>query len=142
MKVLFVCTANKLRSPTAERVFRDWPGIEAISAGTDPASPRPLTKELVASADMIFAMEKHHREWIRKKFKERPSDGKIFDLGIPDEFERDDPVLVKLLEAKVGLTWSPKTGHFAKLAANDDEEEQRGWQTKELRRRVQGEGGA
>ncbi|WP_226562679.1 hypothetical protein, partial [Salipiger thiooxidans] len=40
------------------------------------------------------------------------------------------------------VRWSPKTGHPAKLAANDDEEEQRGWQTKELRRRVQGEGGA
>lgn len=64
-------------------------------------SARPLTKELVASADMIFAMETHHREWIRRKFKERPSDGKIIALGIPDEYERDDPVLVRLLEARV-----------------------------------------
>ena len=69
MRILFVCTANKLRSPTAEDVFRDYPGIEAISAGTDSEAPRPLTKELVASADMIFAMETHHRERIRKKFK-------------------------------------------------------------------------
>jgi len=46
------------------------------------------------------------------------------------------------LHSTIGLRWSPKTGHLAKLAANDDEEEQRGWQTKELRRRVQGEGGA
>ena len=57
MKVLFVCTANKLRSPTAEDVFCDYPGIEAVSAGTDAQAPRPLTKELVASADLIFAME-------------------------------------------------------------------------------------
>jgi predicted protein tyrosine phosphatase len=39
MKVLFVCTANKLRSPTAEDVFRDYPGIEALSAGTDSDLP-------------------------------------------------------------------------------------------------------
>ena len=101
MKVLFVCTANKLRSPTAERVFGNWPGVEAVSAGTHPNAPRPLSNELVASADMIFAMESHHREWIRKKFKQRPADSKIVALGIPDEYERDDPVLVELLKAKV-----------------------------------------
>ena len=50
MRILFVCTANKLRSPTAEDVFRDYPGIEAISAGTDAESPRPLTEELVGMA--------------------------------------------------------------------------------------------
>lgn len=57
MKILFVCTANKLRSPTAEDVFRDYPGIEAISAGTDAQAPRPVTAALVASADLIFVME-------------------------------------------------------------------------------------
>lgn len=101
MKVLFVCTANKLRSPTAEDVFRDYPGIEALSAGTDSEAPRPLTKELVASADLIFAMETHHRERIRKKYKQRPADNRIITLGIPDEYERGDPTLIELLRAKV-----------------------------------------
>jgi predicted protein tyrosine phosphatase len=101
MKVLFVCTANKLRSPTAESVFRDWPGVEAISAGTHPDAPRPLSRELVASADLIFVMEAYHRDWIRKKFKQRPGDSKIIALGIPDDYERDDPVLVALLKARV-----------------------------------------
>lgn len=101
MRILFVCTANKLRSPTAEDVFRGWPGIEVISAGTNAEAPRPLTKELVASADMIFAMENHHRERIRKKYKERPSDDRIINLHIPDEFERGDPELIGLLRSKV-----------------------------------------
>jgi predicted protein tyrosine phosphatase len=101
MRILFVCTANKLRSPTAEDVFRDWPGFEVISAGTDSEAPRPLTKELVASADMIFAMENHHRERIRKKFKKRPPDDRIITLHIPDEFERGDPDLIALLREKV-----------------------------------------
>lgn len=103
MRILFVCTANKLRSPTAEDVFRDYPGIEAISAGTSPEAPRPLTNELVASADMIFAMETHHRERIRKKFKKRPPDNMIVTLHIPDEYERGDPELVELLEDRVTL---------------------------------------
>ena len=101
MRILFVCTANKLRSPTAEDVFRDYPGIEAISAGTSSEAPRPLTKELVASADMIFAMETHHRERIRKKFKQRPADNRIITLHIPDEYERGDHELVALLKDKI-----------------------------------------
>lgn len=101
MKVLFVCTANKLRSPTAEDVFRDYPGIEAISAGTDATAPTPLTKELVASADLIFAMENHHRERIRKKYRQRPADSRIITLHIPDEYERGDPTLIALLQEKV-----------------------------------------
>lgn len=101
MRILFVCTANKLRSPTAEDVFRDYPGIEAISAGTDAVAPRTLTKELVATADMIFAMESHHRERIRKKFKQRPPDNRIITLHIPDEYERGDPALIAILKDKV-----------------------------------------
>ncbi|MCR9123998.1 MAG: phosphotyrosine protein phosphatase [Phyllobacteriaceae bacterium] len=101
MKVLFVCTANKLRSPTAEDVFRNWPGAEVLSAGTDADCPRPLNKDLVAGADVIFAMEPHHRERIRKKFKQRPADHRIITLHIPDEYERGDPVLIELLKSKV-----------------------------------------
>lgn len=99
--VVFVCTANRLRSPTAEDIFSDWPGIDVVSAGTDSAAPRVLTKELVETADAIFTMEAHHREKIRKKFKKRPRDNRIIALYIPDEFERGDPELVTLLRKKV-----------------------------------------
>ena len=100
MRILFVCTANRLRSPTAEDIFKDFGGCEVLSAGTDAAAPRPLTKDLVASADLIFAMEIHHRERIRKKFKQRPADGRIITLHIPDEYERGDPALIELLKAR------------------------------------------
>lgn len=53
MNVLFVCTANKLRSPTAETLFKTMDGIEARSAGTDQDCPQPLTPALVAWADVI-----------------------------------------------------------------------------------------
>jgi len=104
MNVLFVCTANKLRSPTAETLFKTMDGIEARSAGTDQECPQPLTPALVAWADVIVTMETHHRERIRKKFKkDRPADNRIITLSIPDEYERDDPVLVELLREKA---WS------------------------------------
>jgi predicted protein tyrosine phosphatase len=85
-----------------ETLFRSWPGVEALSAGTDSSATTPLTKELVASADVIFAMEKHHRDRIRKKYKTRPRDGRIITLNVPDEHERDDPELKELLKQKVG----------------------------------------
>jgi predicted protein tyrosine phosphatase len=31
-RILFVCSQNRLRSPTAEQVFASWPGIEVASA--------------------------------------------------------------------------------------------------------------
>ena len=102
VRVLFVCTANKLRSPTAEDVFKDYPGIEALSAGTDADAPVSLTAELVASVDLIIVMENHHRERIRRKFKkQRPPDNRIITLNIPDEYERGDPELIELLKSKV-----------------------------------------
>jgi predicted protein tyrosine phosphatase len=102
MRILFVCTANRLRSPTAEDLFKGLGGHDVLSAGTDPGAPRPLTKELVASADLIFVMEAHHRERIRKRFKARPPDSAIVTLHIPDEFERGDPDLIALLQDRAG----------------------------------------
>lgn len=32
-RVLFICSRNRLRSPSAERLFADWPGVETDSAG-------------------------------------------------------------------------------------------------------------
>ena len=113
MKVLFVCSANKLRSPTAETLFNRMEGIEALSAGTDQSSTRPLTKELVAWADVIVAMENHHRERIRKKFKQRPADNRIITLNIPDEYERDDPVLIELLKEKAWSRLELIRDHFS-----------------------------
>ncbi len=37
-RVLFVCSRNRRRSPTAEAVASAWPGIEALSAGTAPVA--------------------------------------------------------------------------------------------------------
>lgn len=39
--LLFICTQNRLRSPTAEQVFAEWPGVETASAGlgNDVSSP-------------------------------------------------------------------------------------------------------
>jgi predicted protein tyrosine phosphatase len=101
MKVLFVCTANKLRSPTAAAVFADAPGLEVRSAGLDAACPRPLTAELVAWADRLFVMEQRHREAIRRRFKQALGAKPLIVLGIPDNYDFMQEELVALLKERV-----------------------------------------
>ncbi len=99
--VLFVCSQNRLRSPTAEQVFSSHPGIECSSAGTNHDADNPLTPELVEWADIIFVMERAHRNKLTAKFKRYLADTRIIVLDIPDDYEYMDPGLVRLLKAKV-----------------------------------------
>ncbi|MEG3173674.1 hypothetical protein U1708_15800 [Sphingomonas sp. ZB1N12] len=59
-KILFVCSQNRLRSPTAEQVFASRHDLEVDSAGTNNDAENPLTAELVRWADVIVVMEKIH----------------------------------------------------------------------------------
>ena len=101
-RVLFVCTQNRLRSPTAEQVFSNRAGFEVASAGTDPTADVPVSPELLAWADVIFVMERAHRNKLTKRFREHLKSKRLVCLDIPDEFEYMDPALVRLLEMKVG----------------------------------------
>ncbi|MEL1250324.1 low molecular weight protein tyrosine phosphatase family protein [Aurantiacibacter gilvus] len=101
INVLFVCSQNKLRSPTAEQVFADHPGIEVDSAGTNSNAENPLTNELVSWANIIFVMEKTHRSKLQRKYRAQLKDVRIICLDIPDDFEFMDGALVDLLRVKV-----------------------------------------
>lgn len=99
--VLFVCTANLQRSPTAEKLFNGWKGEwVAKSAGIEPEPEgRPLSQELVDWADLVIGMEAVHGDYVRTHFQ-RSSD-KTFVLGIPDRYFRGDPELISELMRKV-----------------------------------------
>ena len=99
--MLFVCSQNQLRSPTAEQVFSSWPGIEVASAGTDRTAAVPVSPELLQWADTIFVMERTHLNRLRKRFGAYLKDQRVICLSIPDEFEYMDPRLIKLLLAVV-----------------------------------------
>src|SRR5437764_15104821 len=100
-RVLFVCSQNRLRSPTAEQVFASYPGIECSSAGTNHDADNPLTPELVEWAEIIFVMERAHRNKLTSKFRQYLANKRVIVLGIPDEYEYMDPGLVRLLRVKV-----------------------------------------
>ena len=100
-RVLFVCSQNRLRSPTAEQVFADWPGIEVSSAGLNDGADNPVTPELLAWADIIFVMEKAHRSRLQSKFRTRLKRQRIVCLNIPDNYRFMDAQLVRLLKSSV-----------------------------------------
>jgi predicted protein tyrosine phosphatase len=99
--VLFVCSQNRLRSPTAEQIFSRRENIEVESAGTNHDADSPLTAELVAWADIIFVMEKVHRAKLQRKFRTSLKKARVICLDIPDDYEFMDPELIRLLEVRV-----------------------------------------
>lgn len=101
-RALFICTQNRLRSPTAEQVFATWPNVETDSAGLGNDATTPLSSEQIDWATIIFVMEKTHRSKLSQKFRRFLNNKKIICLDIPDEYEFMDPVLIAVLKAKVG----------------------------------------
>lgn len=99
--VLFVCSQNKLRSPTAEQVFSRREDLEVDSAGTNHDAENPLTAELVSWADLIFVMEKAQRSKLQRRFRAALTGTRVICLDVPDNFAFMQPELVWLLETKV-----------------------------------------
>jgi predicted protein tyrosine phosphatase len=106
-RALFICTQNRLRSPTAEAVFATWPGVETDSAGLGNDATVPLSVEQIEWATIIFVMEEAHRNKLAKKFKAYLRDKWVICLDIPDDYDFIQPELVDLLNLKVGglLPW-------------------------------------
>lgn len=100
-KVLFICSQNRLRSPTAEQVFADWPGVDTASAGLNNDAENPLTPELLEWADLVFVMERAHRNKLSSRFRAHLGRQRVVCLDIPDEYDYMDPMLVRLLRVKV-----------------------------------------
>lgn len=102
MKVLFVCTANICRSPTAEAIFNALAkdrglSCTAESAGTaalegNPMAPNAITalgevgiypkphrarrvsRELLADSDLVLSMTAQHVATLRRLSRDRPND--------------------------------------------------------------------
>ena len=101
MRILFVCSKNKLRSPTAEAIFADYPGLEVISAGLNADSETPLSPDLVAWAEKIFVMERVHKTKIQQRFGQFVKNQRIICLDIADRYDFMEAALIELLERKV-----------------------------------------
>ncbi|MDF0554316.1 hypothetical protein [Kamptonema sp. UHCC 0994] len=99
-KILFVCSQNKLRSLTAEKMYENS-NYAVKSAGTEKGARTRVTAGMIGWADLIFVMEKRHRDRLRSKFRESLAGKKIICLHIPDNYEYMEPELIEILESKL-----------------------------------------
>lgn len=98
--LLFICSKNLWRSPTAELLFKEHPVHQARSAGTSDKARIKVSQKLIHWADVILVMESKHRDIIRQRFDftEQP----IIVLDIADDYKFNDPELIEIL--KLSLT--------------------------------------
>lgn len=101
-RALFICSQNRLRSPTAEQIFASWPNVETDSAGLGGDASVPLSPEQIAWANIIFVMEKRHRNRLRERFRQHLNGKRVICLDIPDDYDYMQPELITLLTAKAG----------------------------------------
>ncbi len=98
MNFLFICSKNQWRTPTAEAVYRRDPRINARSAGTSAKAKRSVSPKDIAWADMIFVMEKKHKQILSRQFPHDIGGTEVIVLDIPDDYQYMDAELVDLLK--------------------------------------------
>ncbi len=101
LQLLFICSRNQWRSPTAEAIWRHHPHYAVRSAGVSPKARRRVGPADLRWADIIFVMEKRHRDRLRAEFGHLLTHTPVHVLGIPDIYPYGDPALIAELEAGV-----------------------------------------
>ena len=99
MKILFICSRNELRSPTAERIFADR--AETDSAGLAPDAALRVEPDQLLWADLVVVMEKKHKLALTRRFSRYLSGTRIVSVDIPDRYDYMQPELVELLEQRM-----------------------------------------
>lgn len=100
-RLLFICSQNQWRSPTAERLFDNHPHYEARSVGTEAGARMRVTAGHIGWAEVVFVMEKRHADRLRKKFADALRGKPVVVLRIPDKYQFQDPALVALLRQRL-----------------------------------------
>jgi len=93
--LLFICSKNQWRSPTAELLFKNHPTHHARSAGISDKARIKVSQKLINWADVIFFMEKRHRDIVKEYF--RIDDQRLIVLEIEDDYQFGDEELIGIL---------------------------------------------
>ncbi|MCC9600994.1 protein tyrosine phosphatase [Stieleria sp. JC731] len=97
INVLFVCSKNQWRSPTAEAVYLDDPRVSVRSRGTAKSARQTLQDIDLAWADLVLVMEDKHRHRLLADYPGETGFLPIEVLHIPDDYQFMDPELVELI---------------------------------------------
>ena len=101
MNILFVCSRNQWRSPTAEAIYKNRPNLNVKSAGTSSSARIKLSAKTIIWAELIFVMEKKHKQRMIESFPIECEGKEIIILDIPDEYQFMDKELMEEIETKV-----------------------------------------
>ena len=103
MNVLFVCTENLARSPTAAVLFRELQGQvgrhNARAVGTAPHAPQRLTTRELAWAELVAVMEPRHLGTIIAKWPQQAK--KVVVLQVEEHLASSERDLRRILEPKI-----------------------------------------
>ncbi len=87
---------------TAETIYKNSSQFNVKSAGTENSARVKVNSKLLVWADVIFVMEKHHKEKLNQNFPKEMKDAKIFILEIPDIYKFMDRELIE--EIKISIS--------------------------------------
>jgi len=99
-KVLCVCSAGLLRSPTAALVLSQSPfDFNTRAAGAvGNYALIPVDEVLLHWADEVVCMEEEHRRELEMNFPELMTVKKVIVLGIPDNYEYRNKDLIQRIK--------------------------------------------
>lgn len=101
LNILFLCSRNQWRSPTAETIWRKHPGIFSRSGGLSPQAKHRVSHLDIQWANIIFVMEESHKKKLKSIFGKHLVAKNIHVLDIPDLYRYMDPELINLLQESV-----------------------------------------
>lgn len=101
LKILFICSQNRWRSLTAEKMYDGFHGYIVRSAGTEKNARICVNEGHVGWADVIFTMEKRHDERLRDKFPTALRGKKLICLHIDDDYQFMNSNLQEVLKERL-----------------------------------------
>jgi predicted protein tyrosine phosphatase len=101
LKILFVCSMNQWRSPTAEKMYAKKPLVLARSCGTSKKARKTVSSNELKWADIVLVMEQKHKNRLTSQYPGEMRFKEIHVLDIPDNYKFMDPELVELIAASV-----------------------------------------
>ena len=100
-RLLFLCSRNQWRSPTAERIYAESQRFDVRSRGLSSSAVQRLGARDVEWADRIFVMETEHKRRLVGAHRDAVVHTPVHVLDIEDDYQFMDPVLIEQIRAGV-----------------------------------------
>ena len=101
INALFVCSMNKWRSPTAERIYARRHRLQTRSGGTSSKARHRVSLNDIQWSDLIIVMESKHKQRLLADYPEAMRYREIHVLHIEDNYQFMDPELIEELRGLI-----------------------------------------